>query len=146
MTLLRTRSKRVWMAPPHQSPAPCASWGFPGSSVVKNPPASARATGSIPGSGRSSGEGNGCLLQYSCLENPMQRGDWQATVPRFAKSQTQLTDWLNVCVCVCACSGLPLLTWSFPVKKFCPYVQCSLKPFYHFVLKCEQTTTGYQIF
>ena len=45
--------------------------------VVKNPPASAgevRGTGSIPGSGRSSGEGNGTPLQYSCPENPMDRG------------------------------------------------------------------------
>ena len=47
-------------------------------------------TGSIPGLGRSSGVGNGNTLQYSCLENPMDRGAWQATVYRFAKSQTQL--------------------------------------------------------
>ena len=47
--------------------------GFPGSTVVKNPPASAgdiRAVGLIPGSGRSPGEGNGYPLQYSCLEDP----------------------------------------------------------------------------
>ena len=56
--------------------------GFPGSSMVKNPPANAGDAGdmgSIPGSGRSHGEGNGNLLQYSCLENPMDRGAWQAT-------------------------------------------------------------------
>ena len=47
---------------------------FPGSSVVKNPPASAEDAGSIPGSGRSPGAGNGNLLQYSCLGNPMERG------------------------------------------------------------------------
>jgi len=41
----------------------------------------------IPGSGRCPGEGNGKPLQYSCLENPMDRGAWQATVHRFAKSQ-----------------------------------------------------------
>ena len=46
---------------------------FPGSSVVMNP-ANAGDLGSIPGSGRSSGGGNGNLLQYSCLENPMDRG------------------------------------------------------------------------
>ena len=45
-------------------------WGFPGGSVVKNPPANARDPGSIPGSGRSPGEGNGSPLQYSCLEIP----------------------------------------------------------------------------
>ena len=56
------------------------SMGFPGGSVVKNPPASAGDTGSIPGSGRSPGEGNGNPLQYFCLENPKDRGAWQATV------------------------------------------------------------------
>ena len=50
--------------------------GFSGGSVVKNPPANARDTGSIPGSGRSPGEGNGDPLQYSCLGNPMDRGTW----------------------------------------------------------------------
>ena len=47
--------------------------GFPGGTVVKNPPANARDVGLIPGLGRSLGEGNGKLLQYSCLENPMDR-------------------------------------------------------------------------
>ena len=45
--------------------------------MVKNPPANAGQTGSIPESGRSPGEGNGNALQYSCLENPMDRGAWQ---------------------------------------------------------------------
>ena len=45
---------------------------------------------SIPGSGRSPGEGNGNPFQYSCLENPMDRGAWQATVHEVPKSQTQL--------------------------------------------------------
>ena len=49
-------------------------------SVVKNPPANAGDAGSVPGSGRSPGEGNANPLQYSCLENPMDRGAWQATV------------------------------------------------------------------
>ena len=48
-------------------------------------------TGSIPGSERSPGEGNGNPLQYSCLENPVDRGYWQATIHRIAKSQTQLS-------------------------------------------------------
>ena len=56
--------------------------------VVKNPPANAGDMGSIPGWGRSSGGGNGNPLQYSCLENPMDRGAWQATVLRVTKSQT----------------------------------------------------------
>ena len=61
--------------------------------MVKNPPANAgdiRDAGSIPGSGRSPGGGNGNLLQYSCLENPMDRGAWQATVHRVTKSRMQL--------------------------------------------------------
>ena len=57
--------------------------------MVKNPPA--REVGSIPGwSGRSLGEGHGNPLQYSCLENPMDRGAWWATVHGVAKSQTRL--------------------------------------------------------
>ena len=47
--------------------------GFPGDSAVKNPPANAGDTSSIPGSGRAPGGGNGNPLQYSCLENPMDR-------------------------------------------------------------------------
>ena len=61
--------------------------------MVKNPPANARDirhTGSIPGSGRSPGRGHGNLLQYSFLENPMDRGAWWAIVRRVAKSQTRL--------------------------------------------------------
>ena len=49
--------------------------------------------GSIPGSGRSPGEGNGNPLQYSCLENPMDGGAWWATVHGVAKSRTRLNDF-----------------------------------------------------
>ena len=59
--------------------------GFPGGSVVKNLPADAGDVGSIPGSERSPGEGNGSPLQYSCLENPMDRANWWATVHRVAR-------------------------------------------------------------
>ena len=61
--------------------------------MVKNPPANTgdlRDAGSIPGLGRSPGGGYGNPLQYSCLENPMDRGAWQAKVHRVPKSQTQL--------------------------------------------------------
>ena len=58
---------------------------FPGGSVVKNLPANVADVGLIPGSGRSPGEGNGNPLQYSGLENPMNRGAWQATVHGVAK-------------------------------------------------------------
>ena len=59
--------------------------GFLGGSVVKNLPASAGDTGSIPGSGRSSGERNGNPLLYSCLGNFMDRGVWWAIVHGIAK-------------------------------------------------------------
>ena len=52
--------------------------GFPGGSVVKNPSANAGDAGSIPGLGRSPGEGNANPLQYSCLENPRNGGAWLA--------------------------------------------------------------------
>ena len=55
--------------------------------TVKNLPANAGDPGSIPGSEKSPGEGNGYPLQYSCLENPMDRGAWWATVQGVAKSQ-----------------------------------------------------------
>ena len=54
--------------------------GFPSSSVGKESDCSARDLGSISGSGRSPGEGNGKLLQHSCLGNPMDRGTWQAAI------------------------------------------------------------------
>jgi len=59
--------------------------GFPGGSVVKNPPANAGEEGLIPGSVRSPGEGNGYPLQHSCLGNPMDRGTWWATVHGVSK-------------------------------------------------------------
>ena len=68
------------------------SKGFPGGSVVDSLPANAEDAGSIPGSGRYPGEGNGNPLQYSCLENTMGRGAWKATVNGVTKSQTLLRD------------------------------------------------------
>ena len=67
-------------------------WCLPGGTRVKNPPDNAgdeSDTGSLPGSGRSPGVGNGNPLQYSCLENLMDRGAWWAAVHRVAKSWTQ---------------------------------------------------------
>ena len=67
---------------------------FPGSSDDKAPAYNAGDPGSIPGLGRSSGEGNGNPLQYPCLENPMDGGTWWATtVHGIAKSWTQLSDF-----------------------------------------------------
>ena len=66
--------------------------GFPGGSGGKESACNAGDPGSIPGSGRSLGEGNGNPLQYSCMGNSMDRGAWWATVHRVAKSQTQLSN------------------------------------------------------
>ena len=56
------------------------NWGFPGGAEVKASACNVGDLGSIPGLGRSPGEGNGNPFQYSCLENPMDRGAWWATV------------------------------------------------------------------
>ena len=68
-------------------------YSFPRALVVKNPPANAGDAGDkglIPGWGRPPGGGHGNPLQYSCLENSMDRGAWRATVHRITKSQTRL--------------------------------------------------------
>ena len=62
--------------------------GFAGGSDSKESACSAGDLGSIPGSGRSPGEGSGNPLQYSCLENPMDGEAWQATIHGVIKSQT----------------------------------------------------------
>ena len=83
-----------------QSEFPCThlyseglcSKNFPGGSDGKESACNARDLGSIPGFGRSPGEGKGYPLQYSCLENPMDRGAWRATVQR---SQKVRQDWVS---------------------------------------------------
>ena len=70
-----------------------ASWDFPGGAVVKSPPASAgdtRGVGSIPGWERCPGGGNGNPVQYSCLGNPINRGDWWAPVYGVAESDSTM--------------------------------------------------------
>ena len=66
--------------------------GFSGDSAGKNSPANAGDMGPTSGSGRSPGEGNGNPLQYSCLENPMDRGALWGTIPGVSKSQTRLNN------------------------------------------------------
>ena len=68
---------------------------FPGSSVSKESACSAGDLGSIPGSRRSPGEGNGNPLQYSCLENPMDGGAWWAPAQGVTKSPTRLSDFTH---------------------------------------------------
>ena len=67
--------------------------GFPVGSVVKNPSANSGDAGSIPGSRRSPGEGNGNPLQYPCLENPMDGGSWWAAVHGVVKSWARLSNF-----------------------------------------------------
>ena len=69
-----------------------SNWASLVAQTVKNLPANGGDLGSIPGSRRSSKEGNGYPLQYSCLKNSMDREAWWATVPGVAKSQTGLSD------------------------------------------------------
>ena len=66
--------------------------GLPSGSVGKESTCNAGDLGLIPESGRSTGKGNGNPLQYSCLENSMDRGAWQAAVHGVTKSRTQLND------------------------------------------------------
>ena len=95
-----------------QCHGPGVTWGFcvlvlgvgsfPGGSVVEKSPSSAGGTGcmgSAPRSGSSPGEGNGNPLQHSCLENPMDRGAWQAVVDGLQR--VDMTKQLCMCVCVC---------------------------------------------
>ena len=65
-------------------------WGFSGGTQVIKNAGDAGDMGSVPGLGRSPGGGNGHPLQHSCLENPMDRGVWWATVQRVAKSRKQI--------------------------------------------------------
>ena len=102
MVLLRNLTTASPLKETHSCPAKRhfpSSLGFPSGSVVKNLPANAGDMGLIPGSGRSPGGGHGNPLQYSGLENPMDRRAWRATVHRVAKSQTQQKR-LNACACM----------------------------------------------
>ena len=73
-------------------PPPHLKWAFLVAQTAKTLPTNAGDPGSILGSERSPGEGTGIPLQYSCLENPMERGAWWATVHGVTKSQTRLSD------------------------------------------------------
>ena len=82
----RTQLKRL------SSSSSSSSRGFPGGWDGKESACNAGATGLIPESGKSPGEGNGSPLQYSCLENSVDRGAWPPTVHGVTKSQTQLSN------------------------------------------------------
>ena len=88
--------KMIVASHPFNLASPSAYWGFPGSSDGKASACNAGDLGSIPGSGRSPGEGNGNPVQYSCLENPMDQRAWWASVHGVAKSQTLLSDFTSL--------------------------------------------------
>ena len=85
---------------------------FKGGSEVKASACNAGDRGSIPGLGRSPGEGKGKPLQCSCLENPMDGGAWWATVHRVAKSRTRLSDF----------TSLRFIHWWLPHLHFWPWI------------------------
>ena len=92
--LLPSRTVRQYLhfcgfKPPVCGPLLEQPWEIPGGSVVKNSPANAGDVGLIPGSGRSPGEGNGYLLQYSCLENPVDREAWWAAIRGVSQAMTE---------------------------------------------------------
>lgn len=108
-----------------------AAWfrwgGFPGGSVVKNPPANTgdtRAAGLILWSGRCPGEGNGNLFQYSCLENPMDRGPSWTTAHGVTNSWTQLSRWANMLSTILAHTSLHLEQWSCGLLTSSIYSPC----------------------
>ena len=106
--------------------------------VVKNTPANAgdiRDAGLIPGSGSSPGEGHGNPLQYSSLENPMDRGAWQATVRRVTKSQTQLK-WLGTYVYI----HMPAIIIVFIT------LICNISPFTGHVIGSVVTPTTLELY
>ena len=92
---------------------------FPGGSEVKVSACNVGDLGSIPGSGRSPGEGNGNPLQYSCLENPMDGGAWYARVHGVTKSWTRLRDFTLNILLICVSS---LIVCAF--LGICPFHLC----------------------
>ena len=92
--------------------------GFPSSSAGKESTCNAGDLGSIPGLGRSPGEGNGYPLQYPCLENPMDRGAWQATVCGVAKSRTRLSDFHPFLPLLCPQVHSPSVSLFLPCTIF----------------------------
>ena len=82
----------------------CAS--FPGGLDSKASACNAGNLDSIPGLGRSTGEGNGNPVQYSCLENPMEGGAWWATVNGVIKSWTRLSDLTSLHIYIYICINL----------------------------------------
>ena len=108
--------------------------------VIKNLLANAgdiRDSGPIPGLGRSPGEGHGNPLQYSCLENPIDRGAWPATVPWITKNQIQLK-WLSMHACLCLLFWL----WNYIFLNVCSFLGSSM---YVNVIVCVSACVYWQL-
>ena len=118
--------------------------GFPGGSDGKESDCNAGVLGSIPGLGKSPRGGHGNPLQYSCLENPMDRGPWQATVHGVMKSQTQLNThthtrahmyMLHRAEIILAMSFLPsFFTWQYIISSYSLAVIIINSPSYPFII------------
>ena len=109
--------------------------------VVKNAPAHAgdtRNKGSIPGSERSRGEGNGNPLQYSCLENPMGRGACLAGYSPWGRKELDMTEELSMCMH--AHTHITKSSIFSPISFYPPktLISQSSSPHFHFCLKCDQ--------
>ena len=104
---------------------PYISLDFPGGSEGKVSVCNARDPGSIPGSGRSPGEGNGNPLQYSCLENPLDGAAWQARVHGVTKSRTRLSDFsFTLYISLLLSDGSAFLKTCLCLISCCSSVQC----------------------
>ena len=121
--MLKLQNKTSQLKPRQTIISPLLTYrGFPGVSDSKESACNANDLSLIPVSGRSPEERYGNPLQYSCLENSVDRGAWQATVHRVPKSRIQLSKTLSlfVCVCVCMCvCVIFIIFWSH-------YVACRI--------------------
>ena len=105
---------RNWFQDPPQIPKSAHTHVCYGDSDGKESACTARDLGSIPGLGRSPGGGNGYPFQYSCLENPMDRGTLWAIVHRVSESWTRLSDWACTCTSLCSICLSVYFESSFP--------------------------------
>ena len=117
-------------------------WGLPGGSVSKEDVCNMGDLRLIPELGRSPGEGNGYPLQYSGLENFMERGDWQAIDRGVAKSQTRLSDF-HMCVYVLSLFFQSCIYFSC-FQSYC-YMQCHIKHTCPHILYMVNIFVGYII-
>ena len=114
--------------------------GFPGGSAVKNPPAMQETAGSIPRWGRSPGGGHGIALQYSCLENRMDRGAWGATVHRATKSRLWQQAHMSWCSSFLCCISLQrgfsvhIVSEADLSPESCRHVSSCLNPRHYWVI------------